>query len=847
MTDKRWQAIKEIFDAVVDLSPSEREKYLNEHCSEDPGLRQEIVELVAEESQVHSLLDGVALDAAGVLDDLTKESQQIGAYRLVEKLGVGGMGEVYLAERVDGHFTHQVALKLVRAGVQSEHIQQRFLMERQILARLNHPNIASLLDGGMTKDGQAYFVMEYVDGEPITKFANSRGLGVDSRLELFNQVCKAVTYAHQNLVVHRDLKPSNIIVTAEGHVKLLDFGIAKVLEHDDLDGTAPLTRTGAAVMTPAYASPEQMRGEPINTSSDIYSLGVVLYELLTGVRPYDVNPKNALDAARVINEVEPDRPSSRISSGAIDSPDSTTGTHGTEPGKLRRLLSGDLDVICLKALRKDPERRYATADELGDDVRRHRTGLPIQARADSVGYRTRKFARRHRIGIGISSIAILAILGTIFTYTSQLADARDEAVAARDESEGVTAFLTQVLQAAQPENQGPNVLMVDALEIAAEDAMTSNADNPILQARIQHELGYTFELTGKYDEAKRLLRAAIRTREQHLGMTHIDTRKSRDYLLRAIRSSGRREGQDSLMAVMVANLPDEPDEVSIATKFWQAIFVSQTGDNDRAIDMYQDIVDDYTEVSGPEATPTIQARKVRADALSRAGRRDEAMEEYQWVLDARERNDAPRSLILESKQAIAAEYRRMDKLEDAWSVYESLIIEMEDVLGSTSPTTLVTKSNAARALMSLDRPEEALPIVREVADAYESTSGVGHPRTVSARAYYAYVLGISDLSAARPIFEQVISESNTNWVGRPLLRATFRQYYAQRLGEHGAWDESIRWWKESMDVLLADPNSTDGVKSGTAVEIAKAYSAVGNEEEANSWRARAAEWSTDVD
>ena len=460
MDPHRWSRLKELFDEACALPADERPAFLEGACGGDAAMQEEILSLFEEEDRVHSLLDGVAVEAAGLLDELTKAGRQVGPYRLVRRLGVGGMGEVYLAERADGQFDQQVALKLVRSGLTSEQILARFRSERQILARLQHPNIARLLDGGLTPEGQPYFVIEYVEGEPIDTYADARALSVDERLELFAQVCRAVTYAHANLVIHRDLKPSNILVTDDGQVKLLDFGIAKVLSEDG-DAQEPLTRTGAAVMTPAYASPEQARGEPVNTSTDIYSLGVVLYELLTGLRPYEVDGRNPAEAVRVICEVEPERPSTAITEAR--SRDETTGetigqARGTDVDRLRRRLAGDLDVICLKALRKHAERRYVTADEMGEDIRRHLKAIPIQARAESLSYRAGKYVRRHRLGVLATAAVVLMLAGLVGFYTARLADERDRARLEAEKAEQVAAFLQGLFQVSDPsESRGETV------------------------------------------------------------------------------------------------------------------------------------------------------------------------------------------------------------------------------------------------------------------------------------------------------------------------------------------------------------------------------------------------------
>jgi serine/threonine protein kinase len=326
---------------------------------------------------------GIARD---VFDETGEEQfagRHFGSYEIIREIGRGGLGAVYLAVRSDGEYRKEVALKLIRRGLDTDDILRRFRNERQILAQLDHPNIARLIDGGTTDDGLPFFVMEYVKGEPISTFCESHQLDTNQRLELFRKVCGAVTYAHQNLVIHRDLKPSNILVTDDGDPKLLDFGIAKLLtaESETFTQTAPALRA----MTPEYASPEQVRGERITTASDVYSLGVLLYELLTGEKPYRLKTRTTEEISRAITDQEPERPSTAIRSN-------------------QRSLQGDLDNIVLMAMRKEPHRRYASAAALADDIRRHQEGLPIAARPNTFSYRTGKFIRRHRASVAATRL-----------------------------------------------------------------------------------------------------------------------------------------------------------------------------------------------------------------------------------------------------------------------------------------------------------------------------------------------------------------------------------------------------------------------------------------------------------
>jgi non-specific serine/threonine protein kinase/serine/threonine-protein kinase len=411
MASPEWQRAKEVFGAALERRPDERAAFLAEACGGDADLRREVEGLLAAHEQADGFLSrpaALATDgAAGPAREVAP--QRIGPYQILDTIAHGGMGTVYRAARDDDAFRKIVALKVVRGGRHSEHFERRFRQERQILARLQHPNIATVLDGGTTDDGQPYLVMEHVEGRPITEFCAQRGMGVRERVALFRVVCGAVQYAHQSLVVHRDIKPGNILVDAAGAPKLLDFGIAKLLASGVDPDLAP-TATVLPMMTPAYASPEQVKGQAVTTASDVYSLGVVLYELLAGRRPYEV-PADSLQAiVQAVCDTEPTAPSEAATRSA-------GRTEGTLPaaGELR----GDLDTIVLKALRKDPERRYRTAHELSEDLRRHLEGLPVTARADTIGYRAGKFVRRHRTAVAAAVLVTASLVGGIVATTRQ--------------------------------------------------------------------------------------------------------------------------------------------------------------------------------------------------------------------------------------------------------------------------------------------------------------------------------------------------------------------------------------------------------------------------------------------
>lgn len=526
------ERLERLFAQALELAPHERPRFLDTACGTDAALRAELEALLAADAHPPPLLDAAPEALSELLpdDDLPRF---VGPYRILGQLGEGGMGVVLRAERTD--IPKPVALKRIRDPFGRQALA-RFQREQDLLARLQHPNIAQLLDAGTDETGTPYFAMELVDGEPITTYCDRNRLGLEDRLRLFAEVCAAVQYAHRSLIVHRDLKPSNILVVPEGtgtgaagQVKLLDFGIARLVEADT---DAMQTQTGHRVLTPAYASPEQLRGEPVTTATDVYSLGVVLYELLTGHRPYAVEGKSAGELEQVVCEQVPTRPSAVISraepytqEGHALTPQRVGHMRQSRPEALKRQLRGDLDNIVLMALRKEPDARYASVEALQADVQRYLEGLPVLAHEAGLGYRTRKFVQRHKTGVLVSAGVGLLVLGFAGVMTWQQAQMRQERDRAQHEAEKaqeVTGFLVDLFRSSDPsEVLGDTLTAFDMLAWGKQRAAALE-NQPMIQLALYKEMGTVYRSLGQYAEADTLLRKTIELQEQHLGPTHPD-------------------------------------------------------------------------------------------------------------------------------------------------------------------------------------------------------------------------------------------------------------------------------------------------------------------------------------
>jgi serine/threonine protein kinase/Tfp pilus assembly protein PilF len=566
----RWKKIQDLFAAALERPPAGRDAFLRQACAGDEELLREVASLLSADQDAHSILEGSAIDAAGIPRELSVEGKLVGAYRIVKQVGSGGMGAVYLAERADGQFQQKVALKVIKRGMDSEGILRRFQSERQILAQLEHPNIVRLLDGGMTDDGLPFFTMEYVEGEPIDSYCDRLNLTIDERLDIFRTICSTVQYAHRNLVVHRDLKPSNILVTKDGSVKLLDFGIAKML--DVAGGSADvtgMTLMGVKVMTPEYASPEQVRGEPVTTASDVYSLGVILYQLLSGHHPYRFPSRSPADVENVVRHTEPKKPSTVAQQTEVVEGGTTTITpelvsksRGTMPEKLRKRLAGDLDTICIKALQKVPEQRYGSVEQLLGDLIAHAEGRAITARPATVPYRVRKFVQRHRTAVIATAGVFLMIAVLVVFYTLRLAEERDRAQLEALKAEQVSDFLTSLFKVSDPsESRGQTITARELLERGATRIERELSGQQEVQATMMNVVGKVFQSLGLYDNATGYLERSLDIRKRIFDRTHPVVATSLNDLGSLLHARGLYPEADSLFRQALAirrSVSDEP-------------------------------------------------------------------------------------------------------------------------------------------------------------------------------------------------------------------------------------------------------------------------------------------------
>lgn len=794
-----WQQVEALLDAVLDLPPEERPAYLDAQCADQSALRQEVEALLALETQAQARFGESLDDFAGTfVDHLHTEHEEqeatqligdhIGAFRIIKRVGRGGMGSVYLAERDNDSFTQQVALKIVRRGLDTDDILARFRYERQILAGLDHPHIARLIDGGITADGRPYFAMEYVDGQPITAYADANRLTTAQRLALFRTVCEAVQYAHQNLVIHRDLKPSNIFVTAEGHVKLLDFGIAKLL--DEETSPAPKTRTGLQLMTPEYAAPEQVRGETVSLATDVYQLGVLLYELLTGHRPYHLPSRVQHEIERIILEEEPTRPSTVINtrSNTTDTtltPATISATRQTSLEKLRRELSGDLDRIVLKALGKTSDLRYTTAHQFSEDVGRYLSGLPILARRPTLRYRASKFVRRHRLGVTMVLGVLLGGLAFGLYHTQRITAERNIAQREAATAQAVTTFMVDLFASNDPlQANGDTLNAFELLERGAERAISDLNDQPDVQAKVLYTFGKVYGNMGHYQKAEPyLVQALAQARTAH-GASHADlidplasmglvshylgrldeaetylqeawvmhvdvhgydhekTAQRLEHLAFHYLNAGDYAAAESLYTQISASA----DRHNVATLKrlalgGQGYLAMVNGDYEAAVDMYKEALDAaYAGFDEPSAEIFL-ALADYGMVLGESGQYAEALRQLDAAHEmgtALYPADSNQRLTLDMNRANM--HLQLRAFAKADSLYRHVLRVQQETLPSKHPSTARTQINLALSLIRQDAFAEARPLLQEGLAAYETVYDPAHPLLPETRTMWAVVL-----------------------------------------------------------------------------------------------------------
>jgi eukaryotic-like serine/threonine-protein kinase len=699
LNPEQWQKLSPYLDQALTLADEERARWLADLRAKDAVLAEQVQALLDDhrEAKKRGFLE---TSPALPMQPEVFAGETVGAYRLLSMIGQGGMGMVWLAERSDGRFRRQAAIKFLGMGLVDRGSQERFKREGAILGRLSHPHIAELLDAGVSQTGRPYLVLEFVDGVPIHRYCDQHKLDINARCRLFLDVLSAVSHAHASLIVHRDIKPPNVLVSREGLVKLLDFGIAKLLEGEGSDGSATLlTHEAGSALTPEFAAPEQITGAPVTTATDVYALGVLLYLVLSGQNPAGPGLHSAAGLVKAIVDTEPPRASEVAGRVPLDVSSSAAAERGATPEKLRRQLQGDLDTILAKALKKDPRERYASVTALADDVNRYLNNEPISARPDTLAYRSAKFVRRNRGTVAVTSIALLAVLAGIGGTLLQARSARkqrDLAIFERDSASRVTQFMIKMFNVSDPsESRGNSVTAREILDKAASEIDTQLGKDPETQAQMMDVMGNVYLSLGLLPKSESLLKRSLEIRRQALGPNHPDTLASASDLGRTLEEEDR--GQD-------------------AEKLLRKTLAAQQ------------------HVLGAEHPGTLTCMYRLANALSSESRYSEAEQLDRQVLETRRRVLGPdHTDTVAAMDNLAWLYLVEARLPEAEKMQRDALAIAERVQGADNPDTLGSINRLARILSVEKKFPEAEKVQRDGLDIQVRVIGPDHRFTQRSR------------------------------------------------------------------------------------------------------------------
>ncbi len=803
--------MREVFDAAMELDSPERPNFLAQSCEGDDEIRHEVESLLAAHVEGDHLVGRVVGEAAEKAASPLRVGTNLGPYKVIAPIGEGGMGSVYLAERSDQAFQMQVAIKVVRGGLDSVRALERFQEERRILATLDHVNIARVIDGGSTEDGLPYLVMEHVPGQTIDRYCELKYSPIRDRVLLFRKICDAVDHAHRQLIVHRDIKPANVLVTDDGVPKLLDFGIAKLLEGESAFGG--LTGTGLRLMTPDYASPEQIRGEPVTTATDVHALGILLYELLTGRHPFSKKTHTPRELEAAVLDRDPDSPSTAVTQGDGEfDPVAASSTRATSPAALRKELAGDLDNIIMKALSKEPERRYPSAAELSADLGRFLEGHPVTARPSTFTYRAEKFLKRNVIGVTIAAafFATIVTAGIVSIRAYIRADRmRVEAETQRDRLGEINSFLARTFEAASPKmRQSPEEITArEILDAGAARLETDLKDRPEIAAALQTEIGRRYYDLGLYDRAEELHRAAVAGYRSTGGLATPEGGTALTYLGGTLEAQGKLdEAATTLQEAVKLSRPFTGTDIAVnleARQLLAKICVAR-GDYDNARDLYDSLLaelDRTPDLNDPDHAARLSS--VPNDfglLLERLGDYEEAERQMRHALEmAVAAHGEEHSVVGQCWANLAFILNRAGRQEEGVECARQALAIQEVALGEDHLQVAVSRLSLADALAGIGEVDEAERHYPRVLEVFRETYGENHHRigTVLNNAAIA-LLNQGEPERARPKFEQAAAIYAQAFGAEHQYTAIAQHNIARALHQAGRLGEAEKSCKETL-------------------------------------------------
>lgn len=841
MDQQRWQKIEQIVDTALEKEESLREDFIREACREDADLLKSVTQLLKsiEKSASANYLEDPDLHQE-FRTDLAKSvcqpsgkalvGKQIDQYIIKDLIGHGGMGSVYLAERADEIYQLKVAFKVMRRGMDTPSNIARFKREQAILANLNHPGIAKLLDGGVTGDGLPYLVMEYVEGTPLHDYCDNNRLSIQERLTLFKSICEAVQHAHQNATIHRDLKPSNILVTEQNQIKILDFGIAKLLEPENTDQTLYQTQTGTRLLSLGYAAPEQVEGKNITTATDTYVLGILLYELLAGVHPHNFEDKNIGEIEQAIQKQIPSTPSAKIKELPQEQQEKAAINRSSDPPSLIDLLQGDLDAIVTKALRKEPEARYGSAEALVDDLHRREQNRPINAREDTFRYRTSRFIKRHKTSLGMAAGFLLIIISFAGFYTWQIAEERNRAQQEAEKAQQVSNFLANIFEA-----NNPNIAEGDTL--TAHDLLNSGLqkidqlENRSIKAEMLTILGQSYTGLGDYETASDLYEEAIQLSKQ------AETEGSRITYVNAVSGLGtlhslQQNFEEALpylkraYSIQSQELGDsDPQTIRSLTNFGVAL--RNTGKLDSAEFYVRKALNIHRNNSTTLSDSVLL--KIKEDLAYILREKEEYREAerlYKQVISETETAvPGNQSELIQLYNNLAYLYTDQEQYNNAETYYDKALNLSYRIRGKSHPLTNMIRSNFATTLIDNNKLNEAEYLFKENIEQTKERYSENHWRTGKAHTTVGYflILEMGEYEKAKTyiregirIYENVLGPDHT-WTGyaKGLLTA------AEYLTDNHQVSDSL--FKVHHEIFEQHINSLDRTNKGQVNKLMNIY------------------------
>jgi serine/threonine protein kinase/Tfp pilus assembly protein PilF len=843
LTEQEWFSLSRLLDEALAVPVAERRAWLSGITAAPDGLGSMLRELLGRHSaaETDDFLRTLPRLEATVASDASvtrpREDSVVGPYRLLRELGRGGMGAVWLAERIDGALTRMVALKLPHSGPIAAQLAERFARERDILAGLAHPHIARLYDAGVTSEGQPFLALEYVDGQPLGVYCDARHLEVPARLMLFLQVSGAVQYAHAHLVVHRDLKPSNVLVTEDGQVRLLDFGIAKLIAEGAANESA-LTQAAGRLLTPDYASPEQISGAPVTTATDIYSLGVILYELITGERPYRLkrDSRGALEEA-IIEEDVP-RPSTACKDPA------KAALRGTVLAKLAKVLRGDLDTIVLKALKKNPAERYPSVNTLSDDLKRYLNNEPISARPDTVVYRATKFVRRHRGGVAATGAVTLLLAGLVAFYTAQLAAERDRALLEVQKATSVSELLTGLLTGADPYYLSPQAkepTVRGILDAGAERIEKELASQPELQAEMLTVMGKVYTRLGVYDKAQPLLEKGLAAGRRAFGAEHERVAETLNDLGKLLAERADFAAAAPMLEQALAMRrkvlgPEHPDVAVTLIELGRVY--SDQGNDQRAEPLVRESLAIRKKVLGEDDHETATSRTDLALMLWRRGDLDGAESLYRQCLEIYRKtrgDDHPDvAIVLSILGAIATDKHDYAAAE---ALLRQALALSRQRLGEKHPDVASTLNKLSTALRQQGKYDEAASASREALQIAAPALGNDHPDVAIYKVNLARVhLARKQAAAAESLLREALAIRQRAYPAGNWRIGEAEGLLGETLSALGQYDEAEGMLLDAHRLLKDGPGWEGREAKATLLRLVALYEAWGRPEKAALYR-----------